>query len=73
MQSNHFIALQNVHLKIKLKKLEAEMHDLELNLSEINKENYEICENLNQAEDNLMMRIQKESDFYIEKIQEIEQ
>ena len=69
----HFIALQNAQLRIRLRKTENDIGRAEEELRKFLAENQEISTKMNQIGDNLMMKIEKDAEVYMKKIQEIEQ
>ena len=73
MQENqHLIALQNVYLKIKLKKLESEAEGLNEELAQIQIANNELNEKGQESGKNLLIKIEQETVFYSQELNNLE-
>jgi outer membrane lipopolysaccharide assembly protein LptE/RlpB len=70
--SADMIALQNVQLKIRLRKLEQKKKSLEISVEEAENENYYAREQAQQAEMGLVLMIEKDIQHYSEEIKKIE-
>ena len=69
----HFVVLQNALLKIKAKKLEKDHECLQAKLKQINDANYELREKMNELSENLMLKIEKDTEIYVSEITKIEE